>query len=130
MECKKCGFIMDDHARYCSQCGYSEQSPNFTPVPDLKRPLSLALIIIAWELAKELLWMVINKGLVPFMNNSADSFESVQFIFKGTGIFMSLVTIGIGVAFAIMARHSKARLLFIFYAAIQFMSLLIYYVFS
>lgn len=130
MNCLKCASPNPDSAHYCSQCGDPISGIAFNQADKTKSSLALLVILTAWEIFVGIIWMIIQKGLVPLLTDVSDytSYERVEVVYKAAGWMFGLVSIALGVTFSILARHKAARIVFIVYAVMAFIGLIVYQV--
>jgi hypothetical protein len=130
MECNNCKSANTENSVFCCQCGEALLSSAVNPNQIAKKSLTLVLIMLAWEIFMNIIWLIIAKGLVPLLNHGNIYWDrcNVDIIYKASGWLFGLVSIALGVTFAILARHKAARGLLIAYTVVHFVAFLIYYV--
>jgi len=130
MNCLKCASPNPDSANYCSQCGDPISGIAFNQADKTKNSLALLVILTAWEIFLGIIWLIIQKGLVPLLTDSSDytSYARVTVVYQAAGWLFSLVSIALGITFSILARNKAARIIFIIYAVMAFIGLIVYQV--
>jgi hypothetical protein len=129
MNCPQCHTNNEPDARLCLQCGATlPEIISAGKYQDMRRSLILILILLGWEIFNSVIWLFIQKAIVPLMTRGLDIFnyDRVGVIYKVTGMFLDIVSVAIGIVFLILVRHKGARALLIVYVVVRALMLIVY----
>ena len=118
MFCPRCNAVNQDDAMFCQSCGaklHIPQAVNATPNNNDKG-LLYALIIMGWEMITMILWVVLQKVIVPVLKLP---FESLRNVYNAAEVVTTFVTVILLVIFAIIVNSNMARTFFIIFAVLR-----------
>lgn len=128
MACQTCFQSREDGAQYCRNCG-----DNLLTGEDPKHTANLLMALLGMEMLVGLLWLILQKGVIPFLAKDPlgnTNWQRIGPVYNIFGWITDAAVVITALVCLLLVKNTRARILFIVFLVFKIIFIIGYRIFN